>query len=126
MHAVLFIEQQLVFLLYPSIFAVTRLKGFVTSSYGPPFYAGTALTLTCNADLPDTVDPHIIIRANWKNTRSRLLSVGPFFQFMGKDIVFYPLRTSDSDVYKCSLLLKGGSFTFNYWGQPFEIQVNGK
>lgn len=97
---------------------------FITSSHGPPFYTGTALNLTCNADLPDTVDPHIIIGAKWRDTRRRLLSVGPFVQFMGQDIVFYPLRTSDSDVYECSLLLKGRSY-FNYWGQPFDIQANG-
>ena len=99
---------------------------FITSSHGPPFYTGTALNLTCNADLPDTVDPHIIIGAKWRDTRGHLLSVDPFVQFMGQNIVFYPLRTPDSDVYKCSLLLKGRSFNFNYWGQPFGIQVNGK
>lgn len=109
---------------------VTALKTTVTSSREPPFYAGTALNLTCNVDLPDTVDPQIIADIKWSNNFINF----PIYRYrsnvnvIGKTLNFHPLTREYelSATYSCKVRLRSQHYAVNHnESQSLNIEVTG-
>ena len=98
---------------------VTALKTTVTSSHEPPFYEGTALNLTCNVDLPDTVDPQIITNIKWRNAFTSFPSyyseLGNVY-VIGETLNFNPLRKAYrlNSIYSCKVMLRGQRSAMNH------------
>ena len=77
----------------------------VVASRTPPFYAGTALNLTCNIPLNAAVDLPVVSRIQW------IINDVPLdtpvssdrVVFSERNIVFNPLNFSDVATYKCDV-----------------------
>jgi hypothetical protein len=77
----------------------------VVASRTPPFYAGTALNLTCNIPLNAAVDLPVVRRIQW------IINDVPLdtpvssdrVVFSERNIVFNPLNFSDVATYKCNV-----------------------
>lgn len=107
------------------MFTVTALKTTITSSREPPFYAGTGLNLTCNVDLPDTVDPQIITGTTWTNN-FRKFSM-KYMRAIGRTLIFHPLRmTYRLNTYRCSVVLRGQHFAMSHdESQSLNVEITG-
>ena len=98
------------------------------TSRAPPFYAGTALNLTCNIPLSDAVDIPVVERIQWfiddvivdSPVSSDRISI------LADNIVFFPVNISDSLTYRCDVHFTTNSGSeFIYGNRDFDLNVEG-
>ena len=98
----------------------------VVASRTPPFYAGTALNLTCNIPLNAAVDLPVVRRIRW------IINDVPLdtpvssdrVVFSERNIVFNPLNFSDVATYKCDVEFINRFFD-NSDNQELDLNIEG-
>lgn len=107
---------------------VPRPRTSVLTSHPPPFYAGTALNLTCNIPLSDAVDVPVVEGIRWviddvvidsPVSSDRVL-------FLERNIVFLPVNISDNVAYQCDVHFEANADFVNYGNTELYLNVEGK
>ena len=99
----------------------------VVASRTPPFYAGTALNLTCNIPLNAAVDLPVVRRIRWVINDVPLDTPvsSDRVVFSERNIVFNPLNFSDVATYKCNVEFINRFFD-NSDNQELDLNIEGR
>ena len=99
----------------------------VVASRSPPFYAGTALNLTCNIPLNAAVDLPVVQSIQWVINNVPLDSSVSSDRviFNERSIVFNPLNFSDAATYRCEVQFINRFFS-NRDNQQLDLNIEGR
>ena len=99
----------------------------VIASRAPPFYAGTALSLTCNIPLNAAVDLPVVDHIQWIINDVPLDGAVSSDRviFNERNIVFNPVNVSDAATYRCEVQFINRFFN-NRDNQELDLNIEGR